>query len=148
MVDARQAGWLKEKIEWVFGLLGGELASEPWDGHLHWHEGTPEYVKGHYSDTVNYRTVIMDCATSNPPGNIENWKLHSTFSNSGETECPGGWMGDGTVTEQDSVEIPKAPEGTYRVCPYCENPLRTKHGMIYLGDGWVEAVYEEGEGSP
>jgi hypothetical protein len=148
MIDPRQAQWLKEKIEWVFGLLGGELASEPWDGHLHWYEGAPEYIAGQYSNTVNYRTVIMDCATTPAPLHVENWKLYSTFSNSGEVECPGRWMGDGRVIERDTVEVPKDPSGAYRVCPYCEGIIGMKHGMIYLGDGWLEAVYYEEEGSP
>jgi hypothetical protein len=142
MIDRRQAEWLKGQIEWVFGLSGGELEEEPWGDWQHWYMGVPEYAGPEHTDpTVEYRTAILDCSYSQPPEKLDGWALDTIYHSSGETECPGGWMGDGLVNRNSAVCVPDNRGGKYRVCPYCEAREGTKHGMIYIGDGWVEAVY-------
>lgn len=144
MVDPRQEQWQRDRIEWVFGILGGELETVPWDGYPYWYDGAPDYADE--LKNGEYRTIIRNCLFDPPPDEIEGWKLIQTFSSSGETECPGKWFSNGVVHESDCVEAPSSV-GPYKVCPYCEQALGMEHSMIYLGDGWLEAVYQKTEDS-
>jgi len=127
----------REEIEWVFGLTGGELADKPWAGHKYWYEGVPDYAGEDFADDeegTQYRTVVCCYACSNPPDELGDeegtYKLAKVYSNSGETTCPGHSDQDnaGRVTEEQ--------------CPLCDMKQGEKHGYIYLGDGWAEAVYK------
>lgn len=155
MAKDREVEIEREQIEWVFGLTGGELRFEPWTYEVggkesrfpYWYEGVPDYASGDFSDQydsgVEYRTVVTQALYGAPPERIESgsegqiedagWLLQRMYHSSGETECPGRDDGDGTVTEEHT-------DGGDR-CVLCEELLGEQHGYIYLGDGWVEAVY-------
>jgi hypothetical protein len=141
MVDPRQEQWQNEKLEWVFCLPAGSLESAPWQGWQHWYEGFPEHGAIYFNSDHEYRTIIYNRGTL--PEYLDGYKLVHTFPSEGTVECPGGWMGDGTVKESDSVVAPKYP-GTYQVCPFCEQTVGSRHGSIYIGKDWEEAVYRKG----
>ncbi len=74
------------------------------------------------------RTAILNCLfgiPEPPPG----WKQVAAFTASGEASC--WWCGDGTGNEDER-------DG----CKLCEGD-----GLIYLGAGWCEVVYERADGS-
>lgn len=138
MIDARQAKWMREKLEWVFGLFKEELGAEPWDGWEWWYEGPPKEVYNKFNDEDRlYRTLIMDATQQPPPEDIEGWKLVDIYPNSGNVECPGGWMGNGTVNGSQSVEV----SNNHWLCPLCESARGQQHGIIHIGSGFVEALY-------
>ena len=126
--------WTKQRLEtermaYVFGLTGGELADKPWSKRAWWYEGIPDYVgddfPDRYSSDVEYRTTLECCLyepaiEANAP---RGWKFVRYYTTSGETDC--GWCGDGTGNE-----------GQRDKCKLCEGD-----GLIYIGDGWAEVVY-------
>jgi len=131
----------KEEIEQVFALTGGELEDETWVYHQEgkegriafWYEGQPSYVaQKYYANYRNYRTAILCCLFSAAPHQIPGkpgekpWMLQEIFASSGEARCSRGG-----VPVQDPV------------CELCGEKFGTSHGYIYLGDGWVEAVYKQ-----
>lgn len=141
----------KQQVEWVFGLTGGELADEPWvtakgedepdTAHpvvsfRYWYEGVPDYSKDTFDDwaTEQYRTVVKDCSCLVPlPRTLISaegkWELKATFTSSGETECPGRQDDEGPLVKMEQ-------------CPLCDTDVGEEHGFIYLGDGWVEGIYQ------
>jgi hypothetical protein len=125
----------REQIEQVFGLTGGELSDESWQGFAHWFEGAPEYATEHKdTDEHTHRTIVGNFIFSSPPESIEDngirWEKVATFVSSGETECP-GVHGDYNLVENDAHEP----------CPLCGEKWNEPHGFIYIGEGWAEVVY-------
>jgi hypothetical protein len=121
--EQKAAALERKRVQWVFGLTGGELADEPWQGHPYWYEGIPDYLenpKDLYTSDVEYRTLVTDCYGM--PGIRHGWEPIKTLSNSGETECP-------CKSEEDEREEDDT-------CELCEGD-----GIIYLGDGWREIVF-------
>jgi hypothetical protein len=145
----------RERIACVFGLGGGELHvahpdfPDEWDGPdgiAYWYDGVPEYASelrdadqvecpdcngddddcpsseglGHRHHEV--RTALQDALFGfpDPPAG---WQRIAAYSSSGEAEC--GWCGSGTGNEDKRAN-----------CKLCEGD-----GIIYLGDGWFEAIY-------
>lgn len=116
----------RESVEWVFGLLGGELMDEPWkpsdaDGRewtvTYWFDGVPEYAESEYDWTGNtYRTAIRDEMFGPMPDvlvdSLGTYNRVGSFRSSGEAELP-------------------------------------DQSYAYIGDGWSEIVYqlEEGQGT-
>jgi len=151
----------REQVEYVFGLTGGELSATPWaivyeaessvDGKpftpegervpehevhrstwRYWYDDAPEYAARECAVEFPATTrTVVTCALYGGvrrafyDANGKRWELLKFFTNSGETECP---RKDETI-----------PEGAH--CDLCDGTTSAKHGFIYLGDGWVEAVY-------
>lgn len=156
----------RERVEWVFGLTGGELEDEAWEGNRYWFDGPPEYggedFRDQYAPGVEYRTVVRNALyapsrqeiqgepTAKGPG--PSWRLVRTFTSSGETECPGrgdtsgetllvgGHLAPG-LRKMETVGAYKVGAVTDGRCPLCEAEKGQPHGFIYLGEGWVEVVY-------
>lgn len=128
-----------ERIMCVFGLGGGELSDEPWDGVCkYWYEGVPEYAEefgsaryGSYDTDEDgnlweYRTALLNELYGyfdTPPG----WERLARYNNSGERDC--WWCGPGTGNEDER-------DG----CLLCEGD-----GYVYLGEGWGEVVFRRKE---
>ena len=163
----REAQIERECVEWVFGLTGGELMDRPWvvvtlrknpedadvsDEEMgepytnpYWYSGVPKWVAREipHQDVYDFRTIVR-CVSHGgayarlwDPFTNEAWELVETFTSSGETQCP-------------LHDVEDAPETAYENgrCVYCEAERITKrgedvtkHGHIYLGDGWAELVY-------
>ena len=138
----------REQVQNVFGLGGGELADDAWDGvSLYWYEGPPEYATADgldgldLDDDSEYRTALVCCLFGAPPA-PDGWSVAGSYTTSGEADC--WWCGPGTdwdgSDEQDRVRGETATTNThYRGkvdCPLCEGD-----GWVYLGDGWAEVVY-------
>lgn len=122
-LQARETALERERVEWVFGLTGGELNDSPWHEHAHWYDGVPDYLgQGDYPDLyasgVDYVTVVSDTTIESPPG----WVVADDYTSSGEAECP-------CRHDDDMGNYPSAD------CALCEGG-----GYIYLGDGWRETV--------
>jgi hypothetical protein len=151
-VETAEAVIEKEQVEWVFGLTGGELSDEPWlvavENHgeeeartfVYWYEGVPEYAaedhKDRFDEGVQYRTIVKDCSCLVPMheklrDEQGEWVLVRTFSSSGETECP--------AKNDDETKIAE------KKCLLCDADPGDEHGFIYLGDGWLEAIYRNQE---
>jgi len=130
----------RAQIEWVFALTGGELGDAPWrviaaDGTAeefpYWYEGPPEYDDARQQRTRRgavYRTVVMDISYGLPPNVVTDadgsaWTRDGHFTSSGEAACPG--------QDDPAASLP---------CDLCEEDAA--HGIIYIGDGWAEVVYE------
>jgi hypothetical protein len=146
------------QVEEVFRLGGGELEDKSWgylaqstyhDGSLfeptgrtseahlihgafrYHYDGVPDYVAGELEaahPSRDLRTVVY-CALFGMPTTFydakdgSRWERVAFYGSSGETECPT----HGETADED--------------CQLCEAPKGEKHSMIYLGDGWGEAVY-------
>lgn len=146
----------REQIEYVFGLTGGELETEPWavvgpytrsderdEPHAwavrYWYDGAPEYVSRELGRFNSLRTVVANPAgySNGPDAWLADesgvWMLVDSFTSSGETECPGQHEDAGPKVTADHVA------DTDR-CYLCEGKLGDDHGYIYIGDGY-EAVY-------
>lgn len=136
----------RERVEWVFGLTGGELSGEPWrvldvngapENFPYWYHDVPEYAASDFPrhDAVVRRTVIADCLYGDPPDVVidaddgDTWRKVKSYSNSGEAECPG--------------RNPDDPDEGLP-CDLCDDDdSHGLHGTVSLGDGWAEVVYEQ-----
>lgn len=156
----------KLRIEYVFGLTGGELHEphpdfpDQWDKLFeYWYEGMPDWAGTPDPQAVcndpeaEFRTGI---GFYDPPEKelelwflepesprYEYWDLYETYRTSGETACP--WDGDGAEDELETARKERVerrerglsvPADEENRCPLCEDD-----GYIYIGDGWYEAVY-------
>jgi len=117
----------QERLKCVFCLGGGELHEpsekfpDEFDGlGLGWYEGRPDGFDATAPDW-ECRTVIY---YMNHPEKPDGWKYLGHWMSSGEMEC--WWCGDGTGNEY-----------TRETCKLCEGD-----GLIYIGDGYGEAVYQ------
>ena len=122
--EQKAAALERERVECVFGLTGGELSDEQWQGYIYWYQGIPDYMeppKDLYTSGVEYRTLVADCLFGMPEIK-HGWELIEAFSNSGETECP-------CKSEEGAREADD-------VCPLCGGDR-----IIYIGDGWWEIVF-------
>ena len=120
----------RERVACVFGLGGGELHvaddrfPDEWDGPggiAYWYEGVPEYAS-ELRHLDGPRTAIICCMLGHPAPPT-GWEQVASFTSSGEAAC--WWCGEGTGNEDDRPG-----------CTLCEGD-----GLVYLGDGWCEAVY-------
>jgi hypothetical protein len=158
----------REQVEWVFHLTGGELADTPWRYWYKpdyqdkweptttqwWYEQAPEYAMREldgYDCDVTLRTMVAfgggllpapDTCIVDEQGM---WELVATYTNSGETECPGQHEDTDLVTTEHTGgrthrvnQFDQTPQSAE--CVLCEEPLGHPHGYIYIGDGY-EAVY-------
>lgn len=135
----REARIEQERMEWVFGLTGGELSDRKWEcaneegedaTFKWWYDGVPEYAESDFPERhdLEHRTVL--CYGGPPEVLVDKdgrWYLQRSYSSSGETECP----------------VAQADEDVERPCCLCEAEEGEEHGHIYVGDGWCEAVYRE-----
>jgi hypothetical protein len=143
----REAQIEREQIESVFGLGGGELNSDPWVvkaddreiSYLYNYDGPPEYADFDDRHDRDYVTVVTQALYSpiepiltSADGSI--YRLRADYSSSGETEC----CYRSGAPEDAIVKAEQAHNGE---CPYCATPVGEAHGHIYIGDGWIEAVY-------
>jgi hypothetical protein len=103
----------------------------------YWYEGAPEYVA---PDSRDIRTVVCCALYGMPPAIMwdaatgNRWARIATYSNSGETECPGQHETPNRVITDEHTA------GGER-CVLCEAEKGAPHGMIYIGDGWGEFLY-------
>jgi hypothetical protein len=158
----------REQVEWVHGLTGGELSDRPmryahkgekWNSPTHkfvpcferswaryWYEGTPEWVEEfqqyEQDDRGEFLTIVWNSGAYGdhlPPTTIRSggrkWRKVATFASSCETECPG------QHEDENKVTADHVGEGEGTECVLCSAKLGGEHGMIYLGEGWLEAVY-------
>src|SRR5260370_21406033 len=94
----------RQQVEWVFGLTGGELDDETWNGFAYNFDGVQEWAQSDFKDRYDheYRTVVGCFLYGGPPECIVDtsgvWTLKAAFQSSGETECP---LGDVDAEEQD-----------------------------------------------
>jgi hypothetical protein len=118
----------RERVEYVYGLTGGELSDEPWSYCAYWYDGVPEYAESDFRDwtTRTYRTAVLPGYPWYPDKTVQDggevWTLVRDYRNSGEAECPG----------RQTPEMPLP-------CELCEAETGD-HGYIYIGEG-CEAVY-------
>jgi hypothetical protein len=138
----------RAQVELVFGLTGGELDDEPWHGFAYNYKGVPEYVRSDFTDRYDreYRTVVACFLYGAPPERIVDdageWTLQATYSSSGEAECP---LKDIDATEQEEIyahrekhfNLPRIAR-----CFLCDEQRGDEHGYLYLGEGWLEAVFK------
>jgi hypothetical protein len=144
---------MKQQVMWVFGLTGGELADQPWEVERgddpedtevfdYWYKGAPDYAEGDFESEATLRTVCYNNLFMTLPKTIadrktgEEWALVRDYGSGGETACPG--------QDEGKVEKRHCTEETDE-CVLCEEKVGEPHGMIYLGEGWVEAVYQKME---
>ncbi len=127
----------REEVEIVFGLTGGELSDRPWAVFRHWYEGPPAYHKEDLPEEGMYRTAVTCALYRTLPKELEDgravYKLEQSFEGSGEAPCPGSDEGDGRVAENQC--------NTHGRCWYCDERIYEPHSFVYIGPGWVEAVY-------
>jgi hypothetical protein len=148
----------RERIEWVYGLTGGELADTPWRGfagdesherdvepvaitRAYWYEGIPDYCERSERERWTYDTRAVTLITWGggylpyPKKWIADesgiWVKVACYTNSGETECPGRHEDEGPKVRPEQC-------GEDGWCLLCEE--REEHGYIYLGEGY-EAIY-------
>ena len=157
----------RERVEWVFGLTGGELGAEPWAcmhvgrfgdhytfGNRYWYEGVPDHLNARNYFDHEYRTTVTWGGGYLPEPNREiwdgqgQWKLVASFMNSGEVECPNRTWDPIDRCEVEhgsqnpvSEEIAEMFDSKRKVCYLCEEPVGKQHGYVYIGEGY-EAVYE------
>jgi hypothetical protein len=134
-----------------FAKPGERVAADDLDmrDFRYWYEGAPGYVAHEYrNETRDLRTVVCCALFGMPPAIMwdastgDRWARIADFRSSGETECPGQHEDGGNlVTEAQTTFGVDAPNIGQAVCPLCEARLGEPHGMIYIGDGWVEALY-------
>lgn len=115
-----------------------ELEDKKW--HLrdrtfaYWYDDVPGFAKGDlgaFKDGYERRTALLECLFSPAPERLveddgEEWVLVATYGVGAERECPS----HGEVHEGEER------------CPLCEAGPGEEHGMAYLGEAWLEAVYE------
>lgn len=122
--------------------LMGLFASEELDGRkwelegrsfAYWYDGVPGFAEEDFEQARGHerRTVLMETMFSEAPPTVtaENgvtWTLLRTYSAGAERECPGR----GEVHEGD------------KECPICQAAPGEQHGHAYVGECWVEAVYQ------
>ncbi len=146
ITDASEKKIERMQFEYVFGLTGGELEDKAWsiDGHdfAYWYEGVPDWMgrekcKDRYDSGISYRTIVFwnSCPPRLEDSDGTIWVRCQYGMASGETECPG--HGQIVGDEEESLRA----QGTTGPCPLCESPVGEEHGMIYVGDGFGEAVY-------
>jgi len=142
MVDPRQQQWQKEKLSWVLGLVTDRFEEKPWYGWPYWYEGVSHRTMSFLDPKKTYRTIVYN--TGSIPDYLDGHRLVHRSPCPSMVDCPGAWMGSGEVKDVECVEAPRYPEGTYQICPYCEQPLGARHGNIYIGHEWEEAVFQKG----
>jgi hypothetical protein len=137
----------RQQVEWVFGLTGGELNDEPWNGFAYNFDGVPEWAHSDFKDRHDrdYHTVVSCFLYGGPPERIADafgvWTRQATYPSSGETECP---LRDVEAEEQEAIyahrekrfNLPRIER-----CFLCDEERGHDHGYIYLGDGWAECVF-------
>lgn len=126
----------REQIEYVFGLTGGELASEPWTYQApyvyssdsstelllrehtarYWYDGCPDYCerseREEWEDAAA-RTIVVaggGYLSAPAPWVVDDegaWRLVATYQNSGETECPGQHEDAGNKVRRDHCKLSK-----------------------------------------
>lgn len=124
----RQERW---QIELLCGVEWGDLRDEKFGSFAYNYGGVPLWAEDDFDDLgddgVEYNTVIGQFLFANPPEVIvhdgETWRRARDYLCAPERECPR----EGRVAG--------------RVCGLCEARQGEPHGMIYLGEGWLEVVY-------
>lgn len=155
--DMTSAEREKEEIEAVFSLGGGELEDESWGGFKYWYDGVPSYAEGDFDDWAlkEYHTGIGNYMGKGPSETYKNpikdedgeWEYQRHYTTSGETDCPVCGAGSDNVylneyyeekyNVEDGADAPDKAE-----CPLCETEKKDQPGVVYIGDGWAEVVFE------
>ena len=171
----------RQRVEWVHGLTGGELADHPlrildtagrgrfWARY--WYDGAPEWSNEHAYDSGrrgwrgSWRTLVWNSGSYGdflPPASFRDssgrrWRKVRSYNSGAECECPVPENHPGRVTRAEAKLTDKLAEDSplrrmraptlrpYTArraeCPLCEARVGEDHGYIYLGEGWLEAVY-------
>lgn len=77
------------------------------------------------------------------------WRKLNAYRSGGEAPCPVPEDHPGKVTRKEAKLTPKHPAFSFLArpmhrraeCPLCEARIGQEHGYLYLGEGWLEAVY-------
>jgi hypothetical protein len=146
----------RARVQEVLCLTGGELEDKPWLTCIphkfvtfeYWYEGIPEWSVDEYRDLfdvgVSYRTVIYgslihpDTRFVDPDDTV--WELVGTYVVGPERECPyrGQIVGE---EEWRRCWPPEDAHELHSICPLCEAALGSKHGVIYIGEGWRGYIF-------
>jgi hypothetical protein len=128
----------RTQLEYLHGLTGGELEDEPLvakgpRGGVHkyayWYEGVPDEVEDSYRDGP-YLTVLS--VGDDPEKLVINgltWTKREEIVGPQECECP----------DEGSRNVGRKP------CPLCGALPGKEHKYIYIGEPWVETIYERGQ---
>lgn len=121
------------------GLFASEeLEERKWSlsdrSFAYWYDGIPGFAKedlGRDKDGYERRTALLEAMFSPAPERLTeddgtDWTLVRTYGLGAERECP------------SHGETHEGPER----CPLCEADAGEAHGMIYIGECWLEAIYE------
>ncbi len=132
-----------------------ELYCSTW---RYWCEDAPSYVTEreepelHPEWPATCRTVVT-CAIHGGVRRVffdaedgKKWELLKYFTSSGEAPCP---VPENHPSKVRRSEAKLQPPNQYRdrpkqrraECVMCGERIGEEHGYLYLGDGWVEAVY-------
>jgi hypothetical protein len=135
----------RHQVEYVFGLTGGELNNNPWQGEgfnfAYTYDGVPEWAQEDFSRDERFNetfvTVVLAGSYWSPSETLTDsqgtWKLVKTYAHSGECECP--------LKDCDVEDLALAGIVQKERCFLCEEEPGEQHGFIYLGDS-QEAVYQ------
>jgi hypothetical protein len=129
----------------------------------YWYDGAPEwsdehaYASGRKGWRGSWRTLVWDSGAYGdfqPPATFRDssgrrWRKLNSYSSSGEAPCPVPENHPGRVTRKDAKlsekwNGPGARPSWYKRrarCPMCDERIGSEHGFLYLGEGWIEAVY-------
>ncbi len=161
----------RQRVEWIHGLTGGETADRPFRmldlgrgkrlWARYWYEGAPDWSNEHAYDSGrkgwrgSWRTLVWDSGSYGshlPPQSFRDssgrrWRKVASYRSAAECECPVPDSHLGKVTRREAVLLPankwdrQYPKRRKAECPMCEERIGSEHSYLYLGEGWLEAVY-------
>lgn len=161
----------RERVEWVFGLTGGELSDAPLryveirvtprnanfpprvccsrpdidvrrGWAPYWYEGVPDYSEiKEHTHNGSFLTIVNDS------GSYGTAQLPRVIYAHGRR-----WRRVASYASSGEHDCPEGRDVTVgsemrdgeippELCPLCEAERGELHGCIYLGDGWQEVVY-------
>lgn len=129
----------------------------------YWYDGAPDWSDEHAYDSGrkgwrgSWRTLVWDSGAYGdfaPPASFRDatgrrWRKVNAYRSSGEAPCPVPENHPGKVERSQARLTPKhapfhgllRPMNRRAECPLCEERIGSEHGYLYLGEGWIEAVY-------
>ncbi len=150
-----------EMVDRPFRLLDLGRGKRTWARY--WYEGAPEWSNEHAYDSGrkgwrgSWRTLVWDSGSYGdylPPQSFRDasgrrWRKVASYRSAAECECPVPENHPAIVTRREAVLEDKhapfnflsRPMHRRAECPMCEARIGEEHGYIYLGEGWLEAVY-------
>lgn len=134
-MSPRQNQWQRTSFETILGMEPNTLSWDSWGDIEFWYEGTPKLWSGEKGDP-EYRTILWDARFEGLP-EIPGWNIVGHYPMRETAPC----RMTGDVTRRQAVLGPKYPRGKAAFCPLCESRLGSRHGAIYIGQGWTQGVY-------